>query len=165
MKPQNATDAYTLMGALAKHDNGTIHIGEDGVCRSFHSNGTVLDYVKFTPQHIQHIIKGYRGSTNLTEVLTGVNGHDVTDAQALNPSNALVPDRFKADTELGRRDTTGGKSKPNPLYIRLLPTYLPNHLELGKNFRESFFFGGLGGGGGNRWVGARHRGFFSGWCQ
>lgn len=56
------------MQALSQHDDGVFYLGKDGVVRSFHPNGSVIDTCKLNPNQIQQLIKGHGGNGNLTKL-------------------------------------------------------------------------------------------------
>lgn len=96
LKSDAEPDLHTLMSTLPSNDDCFHHVGVDGVIRTFHTNGTVLDYVKLKPTHIVQLLKTYHGASDLAQVLTGVNGHDVTDEKQLfYPGIALLPAEFQ----------------------------------------------------------------------
>ena len=103
------------MSALPSNDDSFQHVGLDGVVRTYHTNGTVLGYVKLKPTHIVQLLKNYHGTSELAQNLAGVNGHDVTDEKQLfYPGEALLPTDFKSQGVIGgaavvkeRRDSDG----------------------------------------------------------
>ena len=102
------------MAALKKHhEDGIVHLGDDGVLRSFGPDLSVIDYVQLNPQQIQEAIGHHPGSAllaevhhqadgknvtkleHLHEVFKDVNGEDVTEQEhLLNPGEHLLPPGF-----------------------------------------------------------------------
>ena len=102
------------MDALIKHDeDGIVHLGDDGVLRSFAPDLSVVDYVRLNPQQIQEAIGHRAGSPHLAEfhehvngknvtklehlfeVYENVNGEDVTELEhLLHPGEHLLPPGF-----------------------------------------------------------------------
>lgn len=77
------------------HEDGVTHLGDDGVLRSFHPNGTVIEYQKLSANQIGQMLDGFGRTEHLDGVYNGVNGHSVSHYQALNPGEDLLPRRFK----------------------------------------------------------------------
>ena len=95
------------MAALQRHPDGVVHLGDDGVLRSFHPNQTVLEYVKLSANQIQHVLDVQGRNDHLNEIFDGVNGHSVTDLEQLtNPGEHLLPLHFVNST---RPVVTDGK--------------------------------------------------------
>ena len=110
---QNDADALQLP-ELKEHEYGVFHLGADGVVRSYHPNGTVLDYAKLSPAQIAARLKIWGKDENLTEAFEGVNGHDVVDEeQLLNPGKALLPHQFKylKEPKTGPASNCGGQRR------------------------------------------------------
>lgn len=102
------------MAKLATHDDGMCDIGADGVVRSFHPNGTLLDYARLSPHHLQSLIKQHQWSSNLKDIWSGVNGYDVTDEQAKAgklpiPVAEEKPGEAKAGAVKAERSDTDGE--------------------------------------------------------
>lgn len=90
------------MSTLPSPDDSFQHVGLDGVVRTYHTNGTVLGYLKLKPTHIVQLLKNYHGTSDLAQNLTGVDGHDVTDERQLfNPGEALLPIEFRSPGATG----------------------------------------------------------------
>lgn len=96
---QNETDPFELLHTMEVHSDGFSHLGDDGVLRSFHPNGTVIDHVKLSTKQIQRMVDGHGRNAHLTEVFDGVNGHSVSNEQATNPAKHLLPVPFRNSTK------------------------------------------------------------------
>lgn len=115
---QNETDPHELMAALGKHDQGIVHLGDDGVLRSFAPNGTVLEYVKLSTNQIQQMLDSHGRTDHLTEVYDGVDGREVTDLEQLtNPGEHLLPKVPFTDSTLSA-GATNGKSLQHFIYVK-----------------------------------------------
>lgn len=57
---------------MDKHDDGFHALDENGVLRSFHANGTVLDYLKLSNAQIQHVIHRGGHDDHLAEVVRSI---------------------------------------------------------------------------------------------
>lgn len=80
------------MAAMETHDHGMVHLGDDGVLRSFDPNGTVLEYVRLSTNQIQQMLDSHGRTDHYTEVFDGVDGREVTDLEQLtNPGKHLLP--------------------------------------------------------------------------
>lgn len=71
---------------------GFVHLGDEGVLRSFGRDGSVLDYVQLSPQQIQDNIVHAppKHSAHLQEVFTGIDGRDVADIEQLEHPGADI---------------------------------------------------------------------------
>lgn len=91
------------MSTLPSNEDSFQHVALDGVLRTYHTNGTVLGYVKLKPTHIEQLLKNYHGTSDLARDLAGVDGRDVTDEKQLfNPGEAFLPIEFR------KSEATGG---------------------------------------------------------
>ena len=96
--PQHEKSYREVLHAMDFHDDGVTHLGDDGVLRSFHPNGTVIEYQKLSPNQIGQMLDGFGRNEHLEEVFSGVSGHSVSHYQSLNPGEDLLPHRFKNST-------------------------------------------------------------------
>lgn len=86
--------ASQVIASIQQVSDGVVHLGDDGVLRSFDGNMKVLDYVPFSPAQIQQAINRSTGKTleHLQEVYNGIDGQAVTDLNQLqNPGPELLP--------------------------------------------------------------------------
>ena len=109
LQNEASINLHALIPNLATHADGMVDISADGVLRSLHPNGTILDYVKLSPQHLQSLIKQHRWAANLTEICAMINGYDGSDGQAqARKLPVSVVDGGKAGEE---RSVTDGKKR------------------------------------------------------
>ncbi|KAL2855306.1 hypothetical protein BJY01DRAFT_204419 [Aspergillus pseudoustus] len=100
----NETNNVWELALTLPHDlsgEGFVHLGDDGVLRSYNGAGLVLGYHALDPDQIAQYNSGFPISAqeHLREVFKGVNGRAVTDpAQLTNPVAELRPP--KAETSL-----------------------------------------------------------------
>ena len=81
---------------LSRHDFGVVHLGYDGVLRSFHPNGTVLAYVQLSSNQIQYLLDRHGRDEYLDKIFEGVSGHAVkNNSQLLHPAEHLMPEGFE----------------------------------------------------------------------
>ena len=109
----DASDTNSIIPLLSQKDNSAVHLGSDGVLRSYHPNGTVIDYARLDTEQIKYVVSAFGAKDcDLSKSFEGVNGHDVTnEKQLFRPGDALLPHQFKAvkpESSCGggqRRDT------------------------------------------------------------
>ncbi|KAG7009674.1 pisatin demethylase [Physcia stellaris] len=107
-EPHLQSDVFDLIHGLSTHIEGAIQLGDDGVLRSYHSNGTVIDYVKLTNQNIQDFIHRSGHDDSIIEEFKGVSGHDVTDMeQILHPNQTFTAGGSEYDKEERSPDHEG----------------------------------------------------------
>ena len=83
-----------MRAALKAHEGGLAfnHIGDDGVLRSFHPSGSVIDYVKLTPEHTQRMLQRWGKNDYLAQIFDDVDGRNVTEEKQLwYPGENLLP--------------------------------------------------------------------------
>lgn len=103
---------------MEKHDQGIVHLGDDGVLRSFGPNGTVLEYVKLSTNQIQQMLDRHGRNDHFTEVFDGVDGRAVTDLEQLtNPGEHLLP-QFPFMNSTESAGVTNGKYLQRFIYVK-----------------------------------------------
>ena len=101
----------------AKDGYGFWNVDVDGVYRSYHSNGTVLDAARLTEDQINTYLSAINGVLSETEfaekqaLFAGVSGLTVPEAQLLNPPEAVKPhdllDQIAEEDEIVKRNGGG----------------------------------------------------------
>ena len=70
-------------------NEGFLHLGGDGVFRSFNSHREVIDYKQLSPEQIELVVKSTKelidaeSFKKLDEKMQGVDGRDVIDVEQL----------------------------------------------------------------------------------
>lgn len=88
-----------------KHDpTGFTHWADDGVVRTYCSNGTVVDAVRldnaYLMAHVDKMLLGVEHKAHMRSVWAGTSGLDVADDQLLNPATHLRPHPDNSGTAL-----------------------------------------------------------------
>ncbi|KAH8804369.1 hypothetical protein F5884DRAFT_858993 [Xylogone sp. PMI_703] len=95
------------LGGLETHNQGMLHLADDGVLRSYDADRyTVIAYKKLAPEEIAAFTAEYTGADkeHLDDVFNGVDGRLVSDeSKLLNPDSALRPN-FGPGDPLASRD-------------------------------------------------------------
>ena len=80
---------------------GFVHLGGDGVFRSFSSCGEVVDYKQLSPKQIELVVNSFEpiidsdSFKTLVEKMSGVDGRNVTDSEhLLHPGPEIRPSRL-----------------------------------------------------------------------
>ena len=86
---------------------GVIHLGDDGVLRSFSENFTVLNYAPLHPDEIDQLNARFPDYEAIKEHYKDVDGRNVIDLEALmNPAQHLLP-------QLAPQSQTQTSPRPN----------------------------------------------------
>ena len=94
-----------------------IHLGRDGVLRSFNSRREVVDYKQLSPEEITDVNSRLDFDSKLqqhvTEVMQGVDGRKVTDLkELLQPGPEIMP-RFDNGTQVETEELVEKKDRNN----------------------------------------------------
>ncbi|KAH7043774.1 hypothetical protein B0J12DRAFT_671778 [Macrophomina phaseolina] len=93
---ESCTRYQELLFSLKADDHGVVHLGNDGVLRSFDASGNVIDYRQLSPDQIRDSIDMYddidKGKReHLENIYRGVDGRQVPREKVLNPDENAVP--------------------------------------------------------------------------
>lgn len=96
---QDEEDATHIVQNLSMDLEGFIHVADDGVARSYASNGTVIDWAKLNNTQlislIPMLVSSHSDRDHLVEVWKDVDGNDVQDMkQILEPRRSVLPMDF-----------------------------------------------------------------------
>ncbi|KAL2370056.1 hypothetical protein BDBG_02297 [Blastomyces gilchristii SLH14081] len=97
-------DVYDVLRNLTSDPLGFIHLGDDGVARSFSPNGTVIDAVGLDTELLMKAAQDYKDPSkrkHLTDLWTGVDGTNVTHRDRYSPRKDLLP-TLLTDSRLGK---------------------------------------------------------------
>ncbi|KAI9933948.1 hypothetical protein ASPWEDRAFT_734587 [Aspergillus wentii DTO 134E9] len=91
-----------LIHGLNQHDDGFVHIADDGVARSYSRDGAVLDVARLHARHLEAYADHYARAIgdpavkrHLTGIWGGINARDVADEDLFNPPDHLKPREFR----------------------------------------------------------------------
>ena len=100
---QVTSDYETALHNLKLDDDGFLHLGNDGVMRSYAPNGTVIDVLCLTNaellDHTHRLLAGADVKDTLRNNWAGVSGKDALDEHLFNPPNHILPSVFRSDHE------------------------------------------------------------------
>ncbi|KAG6995792.1 non-canonical non-ribosomal peptide synthetase FUB8 [Physcia stellaris] len=94
----NQTDASQITTNLILDADGIVHLGDDGVLRSFAPNLTVLAYLQLNNSQIQSFIDRFGRTDHLTQVYKDANGFDVCEEELSHPTKENLPLNFPDDS-------------------------------------------------------------------
>ncbi|OTA67308.1 hypothetical protein K449DRAFT_430513 [Hypoxylon sp. EC38] len=83
-----------IYGAIETDPQGFVHIGDDGVLRSYGRDEKVVDYARLSPEQLKRAIDSWPNKdehAHLNEVWDGIDGRDVPHTEALDPPVHLKP--------------------------------------------------------------------------
>lgn len=91
-------------------EDGLVHIGDDGVARSYAADGVVLDYFPLSNVEIMTMSESMVENANITDaqqirehlytVFEGVTGHDVSEEVMAHPTENILPYQLRGGRTL-----------------------------------------------------------------
>ncbi|KAB2573617.1 Lactobacillus up-regulated protein [Lasiodiplodia theobromae] len=113
---EGCTRYQELLSSLKADDHGFVHLGNDGVLRSFDASGNVIDYRQLSPDQIRDSINMYDAigteeRNHLENVYRGVDGRQVPREKVLNPDENVGGQEDEPE-----QDQNHGEDCPSPAH-------------------------------------------------
>ncbi|OAX82559.1 hypothetical protein ACJ72_03091 [Emergomyces africanus] len=108
-----------ISSLMMSPDNGILHLGDDGILRSFAENGTVIDYARLTVSQLMTVADWSSGEqrSHLQAIWANVNSFEVEDDQIWSPPVNLLPVTM-------REPPPDSPAPQNELDLRMIPPLL-----------------------------------------
>ncbi|OJD15360.1 hypothetical protein AJ78_04365 [Emergomyces pasteurianus Ep9510] len=114
-------NAMRLIPNLKEDLSGVLHLGDDGILRSFNGDGLVIDYARFDQAQLQAVISWYSGDKekqkHLQQLWMNIDSSLITEEQILHPPQHLLPAFITAP----RASLMSSAEQHNPL--KLFPRF------------------------------------------
>ncbi|KKZ64867.1 hypothetical protein EMCG_09244 [[Emmonsia] crescens] len=112
-----------IVKGLKHAPDGILHIGDDGVMRSFDEVGNVIDYARLNSTHLMTIAGWYSNGTqdHLQNVWANVDSFLVDEAQIWSPPEHLLPAQLSTELPAARVSVP----EVNPLTSRQVIVHCP----------------------------------------
>ncbi|KKZ65218.1 hypothetical protein EMCG_08926 [[Emmonsia] crescens] len=86
-----------ILGSLGNHPDGLMHVGADGILRSFDGEGRVIDFARLDSGHLRTAAASWfpgQKEEGLIDFWQNVDSSEVEEDQIWSPPSHLLPPRF-----------------------------------------------------------------------
>ncbi|EER36683.1 hypothetical protein I7I53_11651 [Histoplasma capsulatum var. duboisii H88] len=115
-------DIHDMIYNIQKDTNGFLHLGDDGILRSYDEHNNVLDYRKFNKTHLTTVTNWYsnEGQIHLSTIWKDTDEIEIQKDQIWFPSKKLQPFSFSQQSVFSSQPHLALKARDTNIVCSLI---------------------------------------------